>query len=382
MASKIIYLLDSFDGPYGGTETQLWHLVKRLDRNEFAPELVMLRHSDFTRGRVDWPCPASVLSVTRLFSLDGFFKLVGLVRYLRKSDAQILQAFFTEASLIGPLLGWLSGMKYVASRRDLGIWYSPAILRYLRAARGLVDTVIVNSKAVRDLVTGAEKIPAGKIRVIINGLDVTPQAPDLNQDAQRAGLPHHESTLVTGIVANLKRVKRIDVLLRAFVQVRMRVASSRLVIVGEGELEHELKALAAELGIADAVEFTGRVEEPSSLIGGFDIAVLCSQSEGMSNALMEYLRAGKPVVCTNVGGNPELVEHGGNGYLVDVGDVDGLAAAIIRIADDRELYAAMSAQASQSVRQYSLEAMVQQHMDVYRGLVREMKNDRPSYKTA
>ncbi len=376
MASKIIYLLDSFDGPYGGTETQLWHLVQRLDRSEFAPELVMLRHTDFTRGAVDWPCDARVLSVTKLFSLDGMRKLAGLVRYLRKSEARILQAFFTEASLIGPLLARLCGMKYVASRRDLGIWYTPAILRFLRAVRGLVDTVIVNSRAVRDLVTGAEKIPADRIHVIVNGLA------ESVQDMPQAGLPREESAPVIGIVANLKRVKRIEDLLHAFVQVRERFAAAHLVVVGEGELEDELKALAVDLGISGAVTFTGRVEEPSALIAGFDIAVLCSQSEGMSNALMEYLRAGKPVVCTNVGGNPELVEDTANGFLIPVGDVDALAAGIIRIAGDRALYAAMSAQARQSVRPYSLEAMVEQHMAVYRSLAGEMKNDRPSYETA
>ena len=78
-------------------------------------------------------------------------------------------------------------------------------------------------------------------------------------------------------------------------------------------------------------------------------------------------------------GNPELVEDTANGFLVPVGDVDALAAGIIRIAGDRALYAAMSAQARQSVRPYSLEAMVEQHMAVYRSLAGEMKNDRPSY---
>lgn len=382
MAEKIVYLLDSFDGPYGGTETQLWHILKKMDKSQFVPELVLLRHSDFSLANDTWPCSVRVLDIEKLFSPDGIGKVLGLVRYLRQSDAKLLQAFFSESSLLGPLLARLSGMKYIASRRDMGIWYRPLLLFYLRAVRNLVDCVIVNSRAVRDLVSERERIPENRIHVVINGLEPLPAGAVARFDPwPGAGAAAQSRDLVIGIVANLKKVKRIDVLLRAFETVQATIPASRLIIVGEGSLEGELRQLAGSLGILGKVEFTGRLEEPAQTIGSFDIAVLCSESEGMSNALMEYLRAGKPVVCTNVGGNPELVAHGRNGYLVAVGEHAALAQSILDIATNRELYRAMAQSAVQSVQQYTLEAMVQRHMDIYLAVVRGIKHDELSYKT-
>ena len=81
----------------------------------------------------------------------------------------------------------------------------------------------------------------------------------------------------------------------------------------------ELRALAGKLGVGGRVIFTGGVERPSRYIRRFDVAVLCSESEGFSNAIIEYMADARPVVCTDTGGNPELVRDGVNGYLVPVG---------------------------------------------------------------
>lgn len=368
MADKIVYLLDSFDGPYGGTERQLWQLLKGLDRRRFEPEVVLLRHTAFTRAGDAWPCPVRILCIDKLFSVAGVRRLIGLLKYLKQSNARILQVFFTDASVLGPVLAKLTGMKFVTSRRDMGIWYTPTILRVLGALSGVVDRAIVNSAAVRDLVVQKEGIPRERIHVIVNGLEALAGNATPGDDERKTS-----AGPVFGIVANLKKVKRIDDLLRAFKEVRDSIGAARLIVVGEGELEDELKTLANQLGVGDGVDFTGRLDDPPAMIARFDIAVLCSESEGMSNALMEYLRAGKPVVCTAVGGNPELVEDGRNGYLVPVGDYAALARAMLRIASDKALYDAMSRQAQRSVEHYTVDAMVRQHMDVYHELVQKDK---------
>lgn len=366
MPEKIVYMIDSFSGPYAGTESQLWYLISELDRGRFEPEIVMLRHSDFSLGEHEWPCPVRVLGIKKILSISGIFQVLKFSQYLRKTDVRILQVFFADASVLGPLLAKLSGVKLVASRRDMGIWYSPAVLAILRMFSSRVDMVIANSYAVKRLVASKERIPENRIQVIYNGLEPLETAKNQTRAiADKRTDSHKKRNTVIGIVANLRPVKRIDDLLRAFRKMREKIHGAHLVVVGGGDLENDLKSLAEELGILDRVEFTGRLDNPSVMIDRFDIAVLCSESEGLSNALMEYLRAGKPVVCTAVGGNQELVKDGWNGFLVRVGDVEALSNALVRIASDKTIYTMLSENAKQSIEDCSVKAMVNRHMKLY-----------------
>src|SRR5262249_9130700 len=151
-----------------------------------------------------------------------------------------------------------------------------------------------------------------------------------------------DQTPVVGIVANLKPIKRIDVLIRAFAVAFKYDPAVRLIVVGKDSPSHggrstreELESLAHLLGIHNQIIFTGGVDDPAPYVDRFTVAVLCSESEGFSNALIEYMQAGRPIVCTDTGGNPELVQDGTNGFLVPVGDVDTLADRLVKLLSDR-----------------------------------------------
>ncbi|MEZ5543303.1 MAG: glycosyltransferase [Pseudomonadota bacterium] len=364
MTHRIVFLIDSFTGPWAGTERQLWHLMQGLDRQRFAPHLVLLRHSDYSLQARDWPCPVDVIGIERLASPAGLWGLLRLARLLRRLDARVVHAFFQDASLLGPVAARLAGARFVAGRRDMGIWYNPANLRLLRLSSRLVDGVIANSKAVQALVAREEHIAASRISVIRNGLEppASPGVVDLPGDIP-AGAP------VIGIVANLRPVKRHADLIRAFAGVRRTLPDAHLVIVGEGGLEGELRQLAAAEGVGSNTHFLGRIEEPVGVIRRFTVAALCSESEGLSNALMECLREGKPAVCTDVGGNPELVTAGSNGFLYPVGNVDDLTRHLLRLLTDPGLLREMSAAAVRSVAAMTIENMVEKHMLSYETLL-------------
>jgi glycosyltransferase involved in cell wall biosynthesis len=178
---------------------------------------------------------------------------------------------------------------------------------------------------------------------------------------------------VIGIVANLRPIKRIDVLVQAFALVCRRHPDARLVVVGgDGSSQHgasvrkELERLASRLAIADRVVFTGRVDDPAPYISRFSVAVLCSDSEGFSNSIIEYMHAGRPVVCTNTGGNPELVRDGHNGFLVPVGDIGALADRLLLLLSDSALANRMGEAARETVLSgYSTTRMVSEHMACY-----------------
>jgi glycosyltransferase involved in cell wall biosynthesis len=253
----------------------------------------------------------------------------------------------------------------------MGVWYTPGKLAVLRFVSTFVDRYVANCRAVAQVVQQKEWVPCRKISVIYNGIN--PAADDLCGSARVPEmLPPPEKAPVIGIVANLKPIKRIDVLMRAVVAVRARYPGLRLLVIGRdglssrgGSMCQELDQLAIRLGIRDAVIFTGGVDDPAPLISRFTVAVLCSESEGFSNALIEYMQAGRPVVCTDTGGNPELVQDGINGFVIPVGDVDQLADRIIRILSDSALANRLGEAARKTVRSYSLARMLSEQMACY-----------------
>ncbi len=367
MAQRIGYLIDSFVGPWAGTERQLWHLLEGLDRERFEPHLFLLRDCDYSVQAQDWPCPVDVLGLEKIASPGGVAGVLRLARLFRQKQISLAQGFFLDASLVGPVAARLAGARFIAGRRDMGIWYTRNNLKLLRLVGRLVDRVIANSRAVGDHVVREEGIPADRLSIIFNGLE--PTQPGEGAGAPVPGVP--EGVPVVGIVANLRQVKRHEDLIRAIALVRETVPDVQLVIVGEGELEQALRALADSCGVAAATHFLGRVTAPRSVVRRFTVAALCSESEGLSNALMEYLSEGKPSVCTDAGGNPELVTDGYNGFLYPVGDVSGLADRLVRLLTDAALVGSMGMNASRSVARLGIPEMLAQHMAVYDSILQD-----------
>jgi len=142
-----------------------------------------------------------------------------------------------------------------------------------------------------------------------------------------------EGQMVVGSVGRLDLMKAHDILLRAIAQ----VDGVRVIILGEGNQRAALEKLAAELGVSDRVELRGWVDNPRHYLPEFDVMALPSRSEGFPLAIVEAMLAARPVVATRVGSVAEAVLDGETGLLVTKDDVDGLAAALRRLRDDRVL---------------------------------------------
>ena len=138
----------------------------------------------------------------------------------------------------------------------------------------------------------------------------------------------------------------------------------------------DLQALANRLGVDERIVFTGPVEDAKPYIEQFTVAVLCSESEGFSNSLIEYMQAGRPVICTDSGGSSELIRDGIDGFLVTVGDVDSLADRLLQLLTDRELAQRIGDAARDSVRAYSLSRMIREQMACYDEILRDHQASR------
>lgn len=366
-----MYLVDHYLGPQAGTEKQLLQLVQYLDRSRYEPSMTVFRSSDYIERKL-FPCPVRVLGITKLASVRTVFRIVRYVMTLRREGYRLIHCFFNDSSLIAPFFLWLLGIRVLVSRRDMGFWYTPRNVVVLRLVAPFVDRYVANSQAVKQLVQQQEWVPGRKISVIYNGY--VPHAKNNSEIKDLMKLFEiADDDPVLGIIANLKPIKRIDTLIKAFAIVSRQYPDARLVIIGGDNLSSngtsmlaDLEDLAHRLKIRERIIFTGCLNDPTPYINRFNVAILCSESEGFSNSIIEYMQAGCPIICTDTGGNPELVQDGYNGFLIPVGDVDALADRVVRLLSDSALARRLGEAALEAVRSlYTHTRMVTEQMACY-----------------
>jgi glycosyltransferase involved in cell wall biosynthesis len=358
------FVIDYLSGSSGGTEGQLLALIRGVSRRGVSPRLIALRSTEFTRSGDLEGCPVSTLHIQQVLRLGSLFRLLRFAWRIRRERVELVHVFFNDSAMIIPWFAKLGGSKVITSRRDMGYWYTWANLRLLRLANRFVDRFLVNSRAVAEHVMARERVRRNRIRVIYNGYLFGAEAgPPL--EGLREQLGAGDTDPIIGIVANLRPVKRHADLLDAFALVLRNHPRAHLLLLGIGPEQPALAARVAALGIGPSVHFLGSHEDVIPIVKHFDVGVLCSESEGFSNAVIEYMACGVPTVCTNVGGNPELIRNGVEGYLVEPADVPGLASRIGALLNDRALARTLGDNARARVQEYTLDRMVQAHLDSY-----------------
>jgi N-acetyl-alpha-D-glucosaminyl L-malate synthase BshA len=167
-------------------------------------------------------------------------------------------------------------------------------------------------------------------------------------------------------ISNFRPVKRVRDVVKIFDRVRKEI-SSVLVMVGDGPDRVDAEAEARELGIQDKVFFLGKIDVVAPLLAGADLFLLPSTNESFGLSALEALASGVPVVGSNAGGIPEVVREGETGYLLPVGDIEGMAAAAIKILKDDDLWQSMSTLAAHDARErFSLDAIVGEYEAFYK----------------
>ncbi len=196
----------------------------------------------------------------------------------------------------------------------------------------------------------------------------SPQGEDVRQAKRKElGIPAHAP--VIGTIGRLSVQKGYSILLQAAGPVLETLPDAHFVIVGDGELAEDLASIAAQLGVADAVHFTGARNDVEQLLASMDLFVSSSLWEGLPTVILESMASRVPVVATNVSGTRELVHDGVTGHLVPAGDAAALARVIIRALCDSEQTQQMVEQASSLVRDFSIEHVAEQHVEAYSSLL-------------
>jgi sugar transferase (PEP-CTERM/EpsH1 system associated) len=248
--------------------------------------------------------------------------------------------------------------------------------RIRRALGPLVSRFVTVSFDLRGWLVGTVGIPAGKVLTIHNGVDPARFGDGDSTEARRTlGLP--VDATVIGTVGRLDPVKDQVGLLAAFAAFPDSPSGPRLAIVGEGPCRQALEGEIARLRLTGRAHLCGERRDIPSVLKAFDVFALPSRAEGISNTILEAMATGLPVVATDVGGNPELVEPDVTGRLVPAADPAALEGALRSYVSDPYLRAQHGKAGRERVLQhFSLERMAQAHTDLYASLARSGRASR------
>ena len=365
---RINYLADAYTGPAAGTEKQLMLLIRGMVERGHDVRLFVLRHTSYTRTVEDFPCPIECLGVGAMTSVEAVRRMMRFRSRVRRDGTDVVHAFFNDVAILAPIFLKTRHNRVLTSRRDMGFWYDRKVLAALRLANRRVDGIVCNSRAVADQVGRCEGAPAERLSIIYNGVEPATPTSNLPDAPSTASFVPAADELNVVLVANLRRIKRIEDLIKAAARVVHEAPESRFWIVGASPDEpyaQSLQELVQTLGVTDAVHFLGPSPDPSGIVRHCQVGVLTSESEGLSNTLLEYMSAGLPIVCSDVGGNTELVQNDVNGLLFPCGDSDALADKILRLRADSELRDRMGQAALERINSLSVGAMLDAHERLY-----------------
>ena len=361
---RVMHVLNTLET--GGAEHVVLNVAQHLDRAAFDVHVCSLA-GDGPLAREFQALGVPVHAVRRRPGVDLGLPFV-LARLIRRERIDLVHTHNAGPWLYGGLAAKLAGARLCHTEHSN---LFPHQRRMLRAERWLArwtEVIISDSEKVKRHLVERQGVPAGKIRVVVNGVDTRRFGAEGGAPAQaRRLLGLNGDQPVVGTVGRLVPVKDHRTLLAAFRRVAEQHPAGRLVIVGDGPLRGDLVRLAGTLGLSDRVRFLGERRDIPQLLRAFDLFVLSSVSEGMPLTVLEAMAAGVPVVATRVGGVPEAVVDRETGWLVPPGDPESMAGAVLALLADPARRAALGRRAQErACGQFDVQQMADAYARAYR----------------
>lgn len=371
---RVLIVTDTAILGLGGGEGFLRRLVQSLPADRYRFDVLQLAPEPSGDWLMAAPPVGNVrlryLPVRAVYGRGGLAALRYLRRLVRDGDYDVVQSQHEKSDLISALLPNGGSFRRISNRRDMGFHKSRKLRWIMRWLNRRFDRIVAPSAAILDVLVREDGVDPDHCLCIPNGVDTQRYAP--LEPAQRATLRSQfgfaGDELVVGCAARLWDVKRHQDLVRGFARAHQHEPRARLVLVGSGPERPAIERLVAELGLGDVVSLLGARTDLDRILPAFDIFALTSSSEGLSNAILEAQSCALPVLATNVGGNPELVDER-CGVLVPPFDPAAIADALAALFADPDRRAQMGAMGRARVeKEHSLAAM----MDAYDALYHEL----------
>ncbi len=370
----VLLVVDQLPHRLGGGERIVLRQAEHLPAFGFRASVLTFAAHPESPALHNPPCPVYLLPLTRTWDLRALRGALALRRFLRRHGICLVETFFESSDIwAGAVTRLLSPARLVWNRRDMGILRSPKHFAAYHRLRNLPHHVFAVSDEVRRYTLATDGVPPHRVSVIPNGLDLAPW-----QHLAYTPPPPDRPHLVT--LGNLRRVKGHDTLLHAFAAILPEFPHATLTIAG-GTLEPpflaDLHRIIAQHDMAANVSLPGSIDglaAQQQLLSNATLFVLPSRSEGFSNAIIEAMAAGLPVVATRVGGNPEAVLDDNSpqetGLLVPPDDPAALTQALLTLLRNPPRLTRMSTNARHRVATlFTTEAMLRATTEVFARLL-------------
>ena len=324
---KVLQVVEDFK--IGGLERVVENIFDGLDRDIYEPSLWCIAGGgkladEFIMERKD-------IRILNLRTYHNPLNILKLAYLLRKERYHIVHTHGYYASTMGRISALLARVPIIITHVHTTNWnFKKRNILIEKLLSEVTDKIICCSHAVREFVVSFEKIKRDKAIVIYNGISCGKLGVVRKKEDT-------EAAVRIAVIASLVKNKGHRYLIEAFRKVGIRNESIRLLIVGGGPLDDELRGYAGSLAVKDKIDFLGIQEDVHGILECSDILVLPSvEREGLGISIIEAMCHGRPVIASNIGGIRELVQDDVNGYLVEPGNSDELAKKLeMLITDNR-----------------------------------------------
>jgi glycosyltransferase involved in cell wall biosynthesis/peptidoglycan/xylan/chitin deacetylase (PgdA/CDA1 family) len=379
---KILYLLDTLI-EMAGSERNLLEIVTNLNRDRFEPLVICMRGENMVEQLRERNIEVININLGKIYSPAALLRAVEIFRIIRRRGISIVVTYHESSDYLGSLVARLAGVPVIiSSRRDMGYKLQRRHILMYRFVNRFFDRILTVSDAVKRAVAQREHVLWHKLVRIYNGVDAAKFSMRTGRKTLRKELGIEPNRPVIGMLAALRQIKGHRYFLEAAAQIRRQYPTAYFLIVGwvvENDYYLELIEQTKRLGLEHNVIFTGGRQDTPDILALFDIAVFSSLNEGFSNAVLESMAAGKPVVATRSGGTAEAIVDGESGILVEPADAQGLATAISGLLENRTWARRLGINACARAREmFDIRRMVRELEGLYDSLLVEKGGGMPS----
>ncbi len=361
--------------PVGGMENVVASLVRGMPADRYESAIWCLEEAD----RLGCELRAGGTKVVELGrrrrrDLGLFWRVAALAR---ASRIDILHCHDELSWFYGTIGASLAGVpRIIMTVHGRRAQIAKRHLREQRLLAWRTATIVCVSACLRQQLLDQLGVAATKVVAIPNGIPLPPCGSSAAAAQARAALGVPQGALVVGCVGELSPVKNFDLAIEAVAVARALVPGLRLVLIGDGPCRPQLAQKVSALGLQEVVQFAGLRRDVETLWAGFDIYLCSSNYEGLSLSILEAMAAGRAVVATAVGGNPELVHPNETGVLVPSGDKTAMAGALVSLARDPAKRRSVGFRAQVLARRaYARETMIGNYDCLYRTALQQGRTD-------
>ena len=370
---------------YGGTpkkrgslEEYFLYLSSRLHREGYRCVFVFNSDIDAPLKQYYEETGAEIVVLSETHKRFDLSMIKRFYRLFHQRSPELVNFHFGSSCPNGLLAARLAGVKHTVWTKH-SFYQNGPFYRELPPWKRVGSMILLQGILARRLIAVSDGIkqelqgyylPESKITRIYLGINLNRfQASSSHHQAALMDLEIEPDELLIACVSQARPEKGLEFLLQALPKVKQAKPRVRLLLVGGGPLTEQLRQLAADLGVLDRVTFCGVRNDVETILNQSKLLVLPSMTEGLPLVMLESLACGKPVVASRVGGIPEVVTDGINGFLVQPRDIDGLADKIIKLMSDDDLRARMGKACLQKAIEFDVNIGVEQTLDLYKNLI-------------